>query len=299
MASLAPQSPPIVPAVISPQEVIVSRVTGGFILAVIAIFALTAGNRLATPIVILSFPLAIGALLSLISSNKLTQMTESWETVFQVKLEAARSAAGAFARWFKRPLYGGFVLLWNTTRRIGYSPIRASLRVTGLLYFGAAMLYLLVMAMYLIVALAVLALILWIVSKVAGWNDVATPKAARFFGGSGRSVRREGLTGPFTERYDKHGQKTGESRVREGFLGQYTEHADTTGTKVGESHEGEGLLGPYVEHTDKDGKKVGESREREGLLGPYVEHTDKDRKKVGESREREGLMGPYVEHSDD
>jgi len=113
----------------------------------------------------------------------------------------------------------------------------------------------------------------------------------------GKSVKRSGFFGDYTEHYDDAGNKVGESREREGFFGDYTEHTDTSGNKTGESRERESFFGDYTEHTDQSGSKTGESHEREGFFGDYVEHTDQSGQKIGESRERAGFFNDYTEHS--
>jgi len=299
MSSAVPPSPPVTDTPTNSQEVMVSRIIGGAILAAIAIYVLVAGAAVALPSIFLLLPLMIGAVIMLISSDEVTGKTESWSESHEQGLDSARSSTGTFARWFKRPLYGGFALLWKATRNVDYRHVRAALRVTGLLYFAGLMIYLLIMAVYIVLALLFVGVILWIVIKVAGSNNnkVPTTSGLPFLGRSGRSVRREGLTGPYVEHYDEDGEKIGESREREGIFHRYTEHTNKDGEKIGESQEREGIFHDYVEHTDQDGEKTGESREREGIFHDYTEHTNKDGDKVGESREREGIFHDYVEHT--
>ena len=303
MSSAIPPSPSGAHTTTNSHEVMVSRIIGGAILAAIGIYALVVGIAMALPIIIFTLPLIIGAVISLIASDELTDKTEAWGTSHDQRLDAARSATGTFARWFKRPLYGGFALLWRVTRPINYRHVRATLRVTGLLYFAGLMIYLLLMAVYIIVAFIIFGLIIWIVVKVAGWDNeneqVPTTSRLPILGGAGRSVQRDGFFGKYTEHINEDGEKVGESRERDGLFGKYTEHTNQDGEKVGESRERDGFFGQYTEHTDEDGEKMGESRERDGFMGKYTEHTNKDGEKVGESSDCDGLFGKYTEHTDE
>ena len=292
--SAIPPPPPF--TAVDSREVLTSRIIGSTFLVTLAIYVLIRGIDAAMPGVLLNLPLVVGAVISIIASTEVSGRIDAWGNSFETKMIASRVAPDKFSRWFKRPLYGGLASLWRVTRSIQYCHIRAWLRVSGLLYFAGLMIYLLIMAVYIIVAFIILGLILWLASKILRWDHETETKSVPFFSRAGRSVQREGLMGSYGERYDEHGKKTGESHVREGMLGRYVEHTDKGGAKIGESREREGLFEDYTDHTDREGHKVGESRAREGVLEGYEEHTDKDGKKVGESQMQKGLLENYVEH---
>ncbi len=135
------------------REALISRIAGLGIIVAIVIYAAVTDPNVAFAAILFGLPVVIGAVVMLISSDQLTTKTEEWQTGFQQKLAFARTADGKFQRWFKRPLYGGFIGLWKLTQSIKLRHVRAALRLTGLLYFAGIMIYLLVTVVYIIVAL--------------------------------------------------------------------------------------------------------------------------------------------------
>lgn len=297
------------------KEVLIGRIVGGLVLAAAVLFLVVYGVDASLPLLLLASPLLVGAVVAVIGSNQITGKIDSWETGFQRRLEQARSASGKYARWFKRPLYGGLNLWWKATQGIPFFHLRAGLRVTGLLYFGGLMIYLLVTVVYVMVALIVFGLILWIVGKVSGWWDedkkptiLRTPPIPPAKPRTPidpvpplptirKSIRREGVTGPYWEHFDRDDNKVAESRLIEGVTGPYIEHTDVHGNKIGETRDIDGVFGRYAEHTDARAEKTAESRAYDGVLQSYTEAVDTHGEKVRESREG-GVLTPTIEHED-
>jgi hypothetical protein len=130
MPTIASPPPSEASAASNSQEVLTSRMIGGAAIAALAIYVLILGIDAATPMVLLTLPLVIGAVVSVIASDEVSGRIDAWGNSFEAKLNAARGAQGAFNRWFKRPLYGGFAFLWRVTRPIQYRHIRGWSRLS-------------------------------------------------------------------------------------------------------------------------------------------------------------------------
>lgn len=256
----------------------------------------------------LLWPTWIGALLPLIRNSNLTGKVDRWEEKLLAGHSRAAENTGKFARYFKKPLYGGGLFIWKKTRAVGDAHLRAGLRVTALSYFATVMIFLLVFVGYIliaiVIAIAIIFLALWALSGglkekleqvgSSNYEDDAPPRV---------KVSRPAtdlLGNPKMEHFDERGKKVGETRPGTDLLGNpVEEHFDRSGRKIGESRDTTGFLGdPKTEHFDARGEKTGESRPSTDFLGdPELEHFDEKGKKTGESRPDTDILGnPVIRH---
>lgn len=188
-------------------------------------------------------PALIGAAIPLAGSRPLSESVERWRETFLRVQARGMAGTGKFARYFLRPLAGGSLGLWRATEHISDPEVRAGVRLAAVLYFWAAMVALLLAAVYVIVGLIIFWIGLMIVGHLLGWDD-------------NRS------SGRYTEEPGGWRQRLGGKQVvSDGLFGQ-----NRTGTKV--DAEGrvvsEGLFGdtPSGIKINDDGRIV-----REGLFG--------------------------------
>jgi hypothetical protein len=292
------------------KGVLIDRIIGGVVLAAAVLLLVLVGYDTGVTLIFLAGPLLVGAVVAVIGRNELTARIDSWESGFQRQLEQARSATGKFARWFKRPFFGGLSLWWKATQGIPFLHLRAGLRIAGLLYFGGLMIYVL----FAVIMLIIMGVVFWFAAWCAGlWNRGDEPSLPdRTIKSSpakrkgpidpvpplpniGRTVRLEGITGPYWVHYDKDGNKVAESRLMEGISGPYIEHRDATGNKIGETRDIDGVFGPYAKHTDVHHEKTAESRVYDGVFQPYTKTVDEHGEKIRESHES-GILTPTIEH---
>jgi hypothetical protein len=249
------------------------RERGDMILSLFLIF-LGIGGTIAT----LRLPVASGRVNSI----------ENW-----LRPASARAAArqGKFSRFFQRPFFAGCLAIWRWTASLPDPHLQAAVRLTALISLCATAAVLLVTAVYLIVgiviALAVLALCLWLLSVWAGGGSSGTRT---------RITRHttDWLGHPKQEHFDSSGNKVGESKASSDWLGRpKMVNSDAMGKVVGESRPDTDWLGnPKTVHTDAEGNRTGESRPDMDWLGqPKTVHTDAEGNVVGESREETDIFG--------
>jgi hypothetical protein len=188
-------------------------------------------------------PALIGAAVPLAGSPPLSDAVERWRETFLRTHARGMAGSGKFARYFLRPLAGGSLGLWRATERISDPQVRAGVRLAAVLYFWAAMISLLLAAVYAIVGLIIICIGFMIVGHLLGWDDNQS------------SGRYNNETGGWRQRLG------GKQLVSDGLFGQ-----TRTGTKVDADGRviSEGLFGdtPSGIKFNDDGRIV-----REGLFG--------------------------------
>lgn len=240
---------------------------------------------------VLLAPLLVGVAVSAISADGMTDWINNWEQTFRSKRDKAREKEGKFARFFRRPFWGGSLKLWTATDGLSSAHVRAGLRMAVALYFWAVMIFLLAITAYITVAIVVLIFMVAIAYKIYEFSQTGGRTTVRY-DNSGRTLgtsrqTTDWLGKPKTETFDASGKKVGESKPTQDWLGRpKVEHFDDKGAKTGESKPTEDWLGrPKTEHFDEAGHKTGESRPTEDWLGrPKVEHFDERGAKAGETK---------------
>ncbi|HET9283006.1 MAG TPA: hypothetical protein VFR24_13690 [Candidatus Angelobacter sp.] len=250
--------------------------------------------------IILLTPSIIACVWPLARSVTLTEWIEKRESTLNKWLQPAGGHNGRIARYLVVPFLNGSLWVWTKARRVSDPHLRAGLRATAVLYLGAFMVglgilaaYLFIMAVLLVVVLifVVFALLaafyLFFAERESGssqqnslWRGVAKSRVRKDFFGN----RREDL-------YDDRGRKIGEVRRSSGLFGEKDEvfHDDV---KVGERRQSSTITGEPKWNEYVDDKKVGESRTRKDFWGdPVEEHFNNQGTKTGESREYTDMLG--------
>jgi hypothetical protein len=107
----------------------------------------------------------LGACIPVASQDSLSRSINGWEQYFDRSLSKAQGREGKFARYFLRPLHAGSLKLWKVSQPISNEHVRAGTRLAATAYFWAAMLFALVIAVYVIVGIVILMIVL----AVIGW----------------------------------------------------------------------------------------------------------------------------------
>jgi uncharacterized membrane protein len=250
--------------------------------------------------IILLTPSIIACVWPLARSVTLTEWIEKRESTLHKWSQRADGHDGRIARYLFVPFLNVSLWVWTKTRRVSDPHLRAGLRATTVLYLGALMVglgilaaYLFVMAVLMVVALIFVvfallaALHVFFAERESGssqqnslWRGVAKSRVRKDFFGD----RREDL-------YDDRGRKIGEVRRSSGLFGEKDE-VFRDDVKVGERRRSSTITGEPKWNEYVDDEKVGESRTRKDFWGdPVEEHFDDQGTKTGESREYNDLFG--------
>jgi hypothetical protein len=126
-------------------------------------------------------PVALGSVLILISSEKLTVRLEQWEQSFENRGQRATEKGTKFAKFFSRPLWAGSKAIWKRTGAISQRHFRAGLRLTLLVYYFGLMIGILLVVGYVasvvVIAIAVIVFMFWLLMKYLTRNDPPEPDA--------------------------------------------------------------------------------------------------------------------------
>lgn len=259
--------------------------------------------------VVFGFPVLVGSVIALARPHPVTAWIDRTLTVYAARRDKAAAKGTLPSRWFFRPLYAVLHSSAGWMRGIQDPYLRSGMTIAIQIYWLYAALFVAYIAIGVVIAIAMLLLTLWIMSKVLSQDWSARPsrtaspdrfRSSRAFGAA-RSREREGTWGnKYVEHLDERGDVVATTSEKESFFGnKYQETVSKDGERIGRSEEREGFWGSkYTQHYDGDGEKSGRSEAREGFLGnEYVQHYDQDGNKAGTSEARDGFLGQkYVEH---
>jgi hypothetical protein len=257
----------------------------GLIIALLLWFAHR--NRYDGGVLILLAPFMIGAVIAALRLTPVSGKVNSIENWLRRGSARAAEREGKFARFVQRPFFGSCLAIWRWTTPISDVHLRAGVRATTLIFICGIAINLILIALYIIVAIAVIvigfAIFFWILSLSSqGERKVITRYTTDWFGR------------PKQEHFDASGRKVGESVADTDWLGNpKMVNKDASGNIVGESRPDTDWLGnPKTVHTDADGTRVGESVPDTDWLGtPTTVHKDADGNVIGESRDETNIFG--------
>jgi len=259
-------------------------------------------------IILFLSPVAIGGIIATVNTevaNNTTENVEAWTRKTQSQ-EALKT--GWFSRFITNPVLWLIVKFSDWTDDFTHRGLKNGTRVAATLYLIGIWIYLLFAAFMVLLALAIGAIILYIVFKVLISSDNSFKKghetSQRLFGTnvkSGYSEKKERLFGgEYTQYYDANGNPVETAEVKERlFGGKYVQYYDQNGNEIGTSALKETLFGgQYEQHYNENGNEIGTSVEKERLFGgKYIQHSDEAGNQTGTSERKERLFGGvYTEY---
>ncbi len=159
----APRGAKPEPAGLDPTRIV--RVVAGVVMVAAITAVLLAPHR--GLVAAFLAPVLFGALLPLGRWTDGTDRVNGLERDLEAGLAKAKAGTGKLKKYFLRPLFTGTLGIWKATAPIADSHVRAGLRVTLALFFGALMLAALAMVGYVLLVLVIAVAMLVFTLKLA------------------------------------------------------------------------------------------------------------------------------------